>query len=162
MERARAKKSYIFVSLIGLVVLFVIPLIYIDLLPDKIPMHYGADGTPDGFGSKSGIWFLPVLGAVLFGVMASLSHYLPSNPSDVKKLTEKQHQLQLDMTTHLLGTLMVVITISFVYIVYQTVRVALGEANGLGGGFLPLIIVAIFTPIIYFCWKMNTINKEVA
>lgn len=41
-------------------------------LPDRVPVHFGLDGTPDRYADRSaGVWFvLPVLGTVLWSLFA--------------------------------------------------------------------------------------------
>ena len=45
-------------------------------LPSRIPMHFGLRGTADRYGSRNGIWLLPVVAA---GCVAELS-FLPAEP----------------------------------------------------------------------------------
>jgi hypothetical protein len=45
-------------------------------LPSRIPMHFGFRGTADRYGSRNGIWLLPVVAA---GIVAELS-FLPAGP----------------------------------------------------------------------------------
>ncbi len=43
-------------------------------LPDPMPIHWGADGLPDGFAPKAiGLLMLPVIGALVTGIMAFVS-----------------------------------------------------------------------------------------
>ena len=41
-------------------------------LPDRIPVHYGADGVIDGYGSKSTIWMLIAIMWTVFGLMSAV------------------------------------------------------------------------------------------
>ncbi|MGA1770806.1 MAG: DUF1648 domain-containing protein [Flavobacteriaceae bacterium] len=49
------------VSYIGLFLLFALPAYFWSDLPEVIPIHYGANGQPDGFGKKSTLWVLAII-----------------------------------------------------------------------------------------------------
>lgn len=151
--------TYVICSAMGLAVLLLIPILYMDQLPEQIPMHYGADGMPDRYGGKSGLWTLPVIGAVLFVIVSGLGLYTPRLPHDPKKSSKEQHQFQMDLSVHLIGIINVIVTWVFAYIAYQTVQVAMGSATGLGQAFLPIVLGLIFLPVAYICWKIYQVDK---
>ena len=58
-----------------LLLLLGLPVIYWWQLPEVIPIHYGANGLPDGFGPKSSLWALAFIGGLLFGVLQGINRY---------------------------------------------------------------------------------------
>lgn len=54
--------------------------------------------------------------------------------------------------------LKIIVIIIFGWIVFKTIQNVNGNTDGLGTWFLPLTMVMIFIPIIYF--TMNTIKKK--
>ena len=46
-----------------------------DVLPDRIPIHFGFSRQPDAWGDKLTIWLLPAVGTILFMVLAAVSRY---------------------------------------------------------------------------------------
>lgn len=70
-------------------------------LPERIPLHFAADGTPDRWGEKSLLtWLLlPLIGAATIGVLYAVAWFLPGRPHllnmpDRKKLLEMPRPLQ--------------------------------------------------------------------
>ena len=51
-------------------------------LPERVPLHFGLDGLPDAWGSRSlWAWFgLPVLATVMSGMMLALTAYMRRHP----------------------------------------------------------------------------------
>ncbi|MEO0341210.1 MAG: DUF1648 domain-containing protein, partial [Bacteroidota bacterium] len=48
-----------FIALVSLAALVLLPILYFEQLPEKIPSHFGPGGLPDGYSDKSIIWLLP-------------------------------------------------------------------------------------------------------
>ena len=75
-------------NLIILAALIIIPYVYLASvwgeLPDQVPMHYGIDGEPDRWGSKSNLLYLPGL---LIGGIYLLMYLIPK--IDPKKSIHK-------------------------------------------------------------------------
>jgi len=53
------------IAFVSLIVLVIIPIVYYYQLPEKIPLHFGADGTADRFGDRSSIWLVPIIGCIM-------------------------------------------------------------------------------------------------
>lgn len=43
----------------------IVKIFYVDL-PEEIPIHFNFKGEADGFGSKTNIWFLPLLTLIMY------------------------------------------------------------------------------------------------
>ena len=56
-------------------------------LPDRIPVHYGANGAVDGYGSKSTIWMLIAIMWTVFGLMSAVELF-PKHWNTVVKITK--------------------------------------------------------------------------
>ncbi|HSK20796.1 MAG TPA: DUF1648 domain-containing protein [Longimicrobiales bacterium] len=70
-------------------------------LPERIPLHFAADGTPDRWGARSLLkWLLlPLIGAATIGLLYGVAWFLPGRPHllnmpDKKKLLELPRPLQ--------------------------------------------------------------------
>jgi uncharacterized membrane protein len=70
-------------------------------LPERIPLHFRADGTPDRWGDRSWLtWLLlPLIGAATIGLLYAVAWFLPGRPHllnipDKKKLLELPRPLQ--------------------------------------------------------------------
>lgn len=62
-----------FFQILMCVFLWTYSMYHYSALPNVIPIHYGIDGSPDGFGNKNTIFMFPILGTVLFVFMNQIS-----------------------------------------------------------------------------------------
>ncbi len=118
-------------------------------LPARIPIHFGPDGTPDGWGGPYSIFLPVVLGIVVQGMMAGavkLSTVLPMNiPKGRDPDVEKAWALRF------LSRVRVWVAALFLLILWNTVEVALGGRTDLHpvfygytiGGVVVILWVAI-------------------
>ena len=64
------------ISLIVLVVLsFIVNGVFLLFLGDVVPVHFGADGTPDQYGSKYFMLLFPIMSAVICTIMLLVCKY---------------------------------------------------------------------------------------
>ena len=106
-------------------------------LPEEIPIHYNAKGIPDDFDTRIHVWGLPLIATLLFLLLAGLQ----------KRTGIQQIEMQLLQWMQLLiqGTL--------TYIQLQTFFVAVNKSNGLGGWFLPVVVISFLAPIFWVIKK---------
>lgn len=115
-------------------------------LPAVIPTHFGASGLPDGWGSKQTMLFVAGVGAVLYLVMFVLSRY-PHLYNYPWAITESNAEIQYSMASTFMVVLANVIIWMFTYIVWQTIQTALGQSEGMGSWFLPVVLFMTFGPM---------------
>jgi uncharacterized membrane protein len=128
-------------SLVGLQ-LYVLFTSYSEL-PEQVPVHFGAGGEPDRFGSREVLWLLPGINAALFLLLATVARY--SRSYNVPwRVPEESRTRQFRLARTLVVGMQVYVAGVLTYITWQTVRVALGEAGGLGGGF---VVAAVLVPL---------------
>ena len=143
------------IALIGAILLIAIPLIYYTELPNEIPIHFGPDGNADDYSQKGMIWSLPIIGIITYIGMYWLNKY-PHIFNYPQKITEENAPKQYRIATKLIRTLNAIITCLFAYITYAIIQTALGNQNGLGSYFLPVLMIILFVPIIYYLFKRST------
>lgn len=121
-------------------------------LPGTIPTHFNAAGEADGFGSKASIIGLPIIATLLFIGLTVLNRYphIFNYPSPV---TQDNALRLYTLGTRMLRYLKLVLVVVFGGIELMTIQNAAGKATGLGVWFLPLTLVLIFIPLIYFVVK---------
>jgi uncharacterized membrane protein len=122
-------------------------------LPAQVPLHFGASGQADGWGSKSGIWLLPAISAFLYLVLTVASRYqrLINLPFRVDRDAPEVRRLLL----HMMIVLKTEMTLIFAYITWGMVETALGRSEGLGIWFLPVLLIATTLPLIYYLAKLR-------
>ena len=161
MEEERPKITLIpttadkLVELLGwliLLALWGLTISHFSTLPDTIPTHFNASGEADGFGSKASIIGLPVIATLLFVGLTVLNRY-PHIFNYPTAITEDNALRLYTLATRMLRYLKLVLVLVFGGIEFMTIQHATRKAAGLGAWFLPLTLVLIFIPLIYFVIK---------
>ena len=127
-------------------------------LPGTIPTHFNAAGEADGFGSKVSLIALPVIATLLFIGLTVLNRY-PHSFNYPSPVTQDNALRQYTLATSMLRYLKLVLVLVFGGIEFMTIQHATGKEGGLGVWFLPLTLVLIFLPLIYFLIKSVQANK---
>jgi Predicted membrane protein len=120
-------------------------------LPDTIPVHFGPDGKPDRFGSKTTLWLLPGLGAVIYAMMTFLNqkpHWFNYSVTITPENAEKQYRL----ATKLFRFLKTLVLWLFACLTWGTVATATGETSGLSS-WLMVIPAAIVGLTFWYLYK---------
>ncbi|HET9109996.1 MAG TPA: DUF1648 domain-containing protein [Ktedonobacterales bacterium] len=114
------------------------------MLPAIVPTHFGADGTPNAYGSKDSVLLLPGLLVALTLFFALLSRF-PWAFNYPITITPENAERQYRRGRTLLAVVNTAIALTFAYIQWQTIQVARGGATGLGATFS---LVAIFVFVV--------------
>ena len=129
-----------YATLFLLVLMWGFTLIHFNDLPEEIPIHYNAKGVPDGFDTRIHIWGLPLIANLLFLLLGGLQ----------KRTGIQKIELQL------LQWMQLLIQGIFTYIQLQTFFVAVNKSNGLGGWFLPTVVIGFLAPIFWVIKKQQS------
>jgi uncharacterized membrane protein len=121
-------------------------------LPDSIPTHFNAAGEADGFGKKASIIGLPLIATLLYIGLTLLNRF-PHIFNFPTPITPDNALKQYTNATRMIRFLKLILVVVFAGISFQTIQQANGKANGLGVWFLPLTLVLIFMPLLYFVIK---------
>jgi uncharacterized membrane protein len=121
-------------------------------LPETIPIHYNALGSPDNFGKKWMILSLPIVSTVLF-IGLTFLNYFPETFNYPIKINEDNALVQYTYATRLIRYLKLVIVFIFGLTLFQTTRYPLNQNDGLGIWFLPMVLGLIFIPLIFYVLK---------
>jgi len=129
--------------------IWVLTITHYSNLPDTIPTHFNGAGEADGFGRKASIIGLPVIATLLFIGLTLLNRF-PHVFNYPTVITQDNALRQYTLATRMLRYLKLVLILVFGGIEFMTIQNATGKAAGLGAWFLPLTLVLIFIPLIYF------------
>ena len=91
-------------------------------LPDRIPIHYGADGVVDGYGVKGMVWVLVAASWILVGIVSAVEQF-PRFWNGPFKVTKENQCRVLTLTWHLISTTKLIV---LGIVVYLTVMSMLG------------------------------------
>lgn len=145
----------IFFGVIGLAVMIGALCLYWHELPARIPTHFGFSGEADAWGNKMSLVYLTLVAAGLFVMMVFLSRF-PNIYNFPVNITEENAEVQYRLAMNLVLGLGAAIVWLFVYLCLQTIRVALGQVQGLGSGFLMAILgITTFIPMGYVLLAMR-------
>jgi uncharacterized membrane protein len=109
--------------------------IHYGALPEKIPSHFNSFGTPDGYGSKTSIIALPLIGVVLFFLLSFINKLPRKFINYPYKITSENEERQHENTIMMLEFLRTLLTLMFSYLTYYSIQTGLGKAEGLGSHF---------------------------
>ena len=115
-------------------------------LPSLVPSHFDISGAVDAWSDKKVILIFPIVSIILYAGLTVLSRY-PHIFNYAWPITEQNAQRQYQLARSLLVWLKVEVIVLFTWLEWLTIRVALGQANGLSSLFLPIILVIIFGTI---------------
>ena len=134
----------------GMVVLTVIAWIR---LPQSIPSHFGAGGTPDAYGGKGSLLLLPIFSVVMYIALTALERFpwIYNYPGDV---TEENAPRYYRYGRLMIECLKLITILIFLYLQWQTYRVGEGASGGLGVWFLPVSMIALFGVMGLLIYKM--------
>jgi len=118
-------------------------------LPETIPTHFNASGIPDNYGSKNTLWMLPVISLILY-ILLTLVGRIPEKFNYPVRITEANARFQYTLRTRFLRYMKLALVLMFFFISYKTVSTALGNTDGLGEWFLPVLLGIIFVPVIIY------------
>ena len=150
------------IAILGVLIALALVAIYVSKMPDTIPIHFGGNGKPDGFGTKYNLWILPVVGAALVFVLLFINRF-PHTFNYPVDITEENAEDQYRFGNRLMRLLAAFIGVLFCFLTHRIILSAQGKANGIGKLFLPILVVFLFCVIGYYVYKSTRkLNKPKA
>ena len=140
--------AWLFIIVLWLVVVF-----FYKGLPQIIPTHFNAAGEVDDTGDKMVLFFLPVIGTLMFIAITVLSRYprIFNFPVDI---TPENALRQYTNAVRMLRYLKCVIALIFLWITVVVMHKAGGETTGMIGAWsLPVMMTLILLPLGYFVMR---------
>lgn len=138
----------------------IVGIFYVDL-PEEIPIHFNFKGEADGFGSKTNIWFLPLLTLIMYyGMNLVILKVKPWQMNYPVSVTEKNAPQLYAMNLRML--VLVNLAISLVLFPTSIEIIVAGKYGDTGFNFtiITIIICLIFTLLpFYFIFKMFKFSK---
>ena len=121
-------------------------------LPETIPIHFNGTGEADGFGVKTNIFGLPIIGTIVFVGMTILNknHHVSNY---LTRITNENSLSQFYNAVRMIRVVKLITVLVFGLILIRTIKITNGSADGLGNWFLPLIIGLFIIPTFYFLIK---------
>lgn len=157
LERNNIDNTLSIIGWVMLVVLWVIPLAYWTELPEILPVHFNFNGTPDSFGGRTSIWFLPVLASILVSVFSFLNK-VPHMFNYPVQITMQNASRLYALGIRMINLIKLLIVFWLSYINFQTIRIGLGYSQELGSWNMGFFIACLFALVAFFIFKANRIK----
>lgn len=141
-------------AVIGILLNIIFIAMFWNELPNKIPTHFGPSGAPDAWGGKGMLLFLTVMNIMLYLLLTIVSRF-PHTFNYPVKITTENALKQYYLARNLLLFLKTETVFLFTYILWGTIQVAQGKAEGLGILFLPIFLFIIFATIGVYFYKAS-------
>lgn len=133
-------------ALLGLLAIWILPAYSFHSLPENIPSHFGINGQPDSWGSKQGIFFLPLISMVLVLGLSILNRF-PHIFNYPVLVTNDNALLLYTRATRIIRILKLSIAVLFFFIEWQICKIS--NTSGLPGWFLPIVlIIPVLLPVV--------------
>jgi uncharacterized membrane protein len=125
--------------------------------PDRVPTHFNFSGTPNGWRGKGLLLLLPSIAVVTWVVMTIAQRYqrLINIPFTIDRDSPEVQSVLRSMMIAEKTTM----SLTFAWLMQGMVRTALGRAEGIGQGFVPLALALIVAPLIVYSAKLLHLRK---
>jgi uncharacterized membrane protein len=147
---------------LALVGFWILVLVNFNDLPQRIPTHFNGAGVADDYGGKNTIIILPILGTILFLAITYINQF-PHIFNYLSKITQENALQQYTNATKMMRFLKLIVVLLFGGIAFKTIAHAKGNSEGLGVWFLPIAILILVVPLVFFTIKSLTsksLNKN--
>jgi len=151
VESTNIKRLLELVSIAGIIFIAAVLLQNWENIPDKVPSHFGLDGRPDAYASKSSILLLPIVGFIIYLAITILGRY-PHLFSYIWKITPENAYRQYQLAGTMLSALKAEVIWIFNYIAVTAIKISMGDSESLSPLFLPVLLVVIFGPICIYLY----------
>lgn len=144
------KKLHWLSLIIGLFTI-VLPLIFWNKIPDRLPMHYNAAGIVDNWSDKSSLILLFFIIFILMGLMSICVYFVKSNIySKYSTVTEKS---SMKIVYPMLIIMNLIIQVMFAYITF-----CIATCRQLGIWFLPVFLTGVFAPLVVLIYRSSKLQ----
>ncbi len=128
-------------------------------LPNTIPVHYGASGYADGFGSKTTLFILPGI-VTAINILLRLVNRFPHKFNYLTNITPENAEMHYRKSMRLLRYLQFFISLLFSYIVFKEVNDASSQYSKLDVWFMFVFFPGLLIPTVYTIYTSLTSNKS--
>ena len=159
IEKDQTDKTLDALALSTLVFMWVFALVNYTTLPETIPVHFDANGTADGYGSRLTLFLLPAIGSAQWFLLGWVAG-IPESYNYNFRITPENAAPHYRLSVRFIRLLRFVILLIFALIVVMMINAATGKKDGLGAWFLPLVLGLVFGPIIWYFVQAKKINRR--
>jgi hypothetical protein len=123
-------------------------------LPEKLPSHFGLDGTPNHYASRDMVLLVAGFSIGMYFLLLVLQRF-PHSMNLPRKLGDPDRPRVEALGVEMIGWLRLELAWTFAYILWAVVQVGMRRSDGLGGGFIYISVGAVFGTIVWFLLQMK-------
>jgi uncharacterized membrane protein len=142
------------IGAIGVVCLILLPVYFFNDLPSQIPKHFNALGQVDSYGNRGIIWLLPTIGLFLYVGMTILNKF-PFAFNYPTKVTNDNAERLYKLGTRTVRLLKIVVVVSFAFLNFKTIEIALNKTTEIGKFYLPIFLTVLIILMGTMIYKMT-------
>lgn len=140
------------VAIAGLVALCVVAIQSWPNLPERFPIHFDIQGNANGWGGKTTLIWLPILGLATYALLTLLVRF-PHSFNYMVRITDTNASRQYQIACSLINWLKAETIWLYAYTEWKIVDLATAETPTLGLWFLPISLIIIFGTMGYWLWQ---------
>lgn len=114
-------KALEIIGLCTLLALWTLVILNYTKLPDTIPIHYNASGEIDGYGNKSMIWNILLIGSIIYAGMTLLNRF-PHIFNYTTKITAQNALREYTIATKIVRCTKLIILLMFGYLILKIIN----------------------------------------
>lgn len=157
LKHSFSDRILIGVSCMLLIAMWIYTFFHYSNLPDSIPVHFDASGMPTRFGHKASLFALPSIATVQYVALSVLNKY-PHVFNYPISLNAENAERQYRNATQMMRWVNLMLLLLFSGLVWRIVNVVRVGSSTLDRWFLPVSIVLLFLPIVYFLVRSSRIR----
>jgi len=153
--KVKKSKYNIMVELVCLILLIGVSIYLIlnwNSFPDQIPGHYNAAGEIDRMGNKGELLILPIVAWMMY-IGITVVESFPQIWNTGVTVTEENKERVYRVLKDMVSTLKLCVVAAFMYLTINS-----SQATALPMLFLPVFLLLMFGPIIFFIIKLSKIK----
>ena len=151
IELSPNERTLEFAAVVGIALSLYVVAVYWARLPHIVPMHFGFNGKPDGWGPKWSILILPGVAIFMYALLSILSRY-PHKWNYSVPITTENAERQYRIALSLIRWIKTGIIWLALYAEWTTIRVALGRQNTIGLGIYAFLAVIMGSVVLHLIW----------
>lgn len=121
-------------------------------LPEQIPTHFDLSGQPDDWGGKRSLVIVQVVVTALYLLLSYVSRY-PHQFNYPWRISGQNAAAQYRNARQMLVMVKTEMVWFFLYLLWASIQVAFGKAQGLGGLFILILMALIIGTLAFYIFR---------
>jgi len=137
----------------------IVPLYYLNILPDNIPLHFDMKGNADNYGNKFTIFIISGI-SVILAISLWWIRRFPHLMNFPVQINEANAKVQYMLAMRFLNVVNILTTSIFLVIILLIANTALGNETDIYNVLLYINIALIFVSMLIYFLRAGILNKK--